>query len=318
MQKETEDEVSGDRIQEALDRFNRFGTWIRLQCTALLVFVAARLDLCPNFVRQNLRLLKNYKRGQADAPPDDLDALSLTDSESRWPLRPPSISVVSRSPLVRASVAAAEVSLRGSISVAASGAGGRGNLCVDRQCGRGSLSVSVGGNARKLSAVRSERDLLADIEEGPSQSQQSAVASVSVAVEADEQEESDSSQSQRPEAAKAQRRLTAVAEMSLSVLDGATAGGAAEVLERRSSVSFSQSQSHSSFVFDDRAEPDFGWDTDPPIHDAVVVYADDPDDCLPKSVNYPVHLIVLYGYIVHVYVQYSTSILIYQYRVGKI
>ena len=234
---------------------------------------------------------ENYKRGQADAPPDDLDELSLTDSESRWPLRPPSITVVSRSPLVRAAAAAAEVSLRGSISVAAScargSASGRGSVCVNvnRQCARWSLSVSVGGGARKLNAVRSKRDLLADIEEGPSQSQQSAVASVSIVVEADEQEESDSSQSRRPEVSEGQRKLSAVAEMSLSVLDGATAGGAAEVLERPLSVSLSQSQSHCSSVFDDRAEPDFGWDTDPPIHDAVVVYADNPDDCFPKSVN---------------------------------
>ena len=293
MQKETEDEASGDRIQEALDRFNRFGTWIRLQCTALLVFVAARLDLCPNFVRQNLRLLKNYKRGQEDAPPDDLDDLSLTDSESRWPLRPPSISVVSRSPLVRAAAAAAEVSVRGSISVAASGKGSECvnvNVNANRQCARGSLSVSIGRGDRKLSAVRSELDLLADIEERPSQSQPSAVA-----VEADEQEGSDSSQSRRAEVSEVQRKLSAVAEMSLSVLDGAKAGGAAtgaEVLERPSSASLSQSQSHCSSVFDDRAEPDFGWDTDPPIHDAVVIYADNPDDCFPKSVYLLLHLII--------------------------
>lgn len=289
---EAEDDASGDRIQEALDRFNRFGTWIRLQCTALFVFVAARLDLCPNFVRQNLRLLKNYKRNQSHMPIDDFDDLSLTDSESRWPLRPPSVSVVvGQSSLVRAAAAAAENSLRGSVCVAAAEAasrvrGGsvsasrRGSVCANRQCARGSLSLSGGGGgggggARRLSAVRSERDLLADIEEAPSTS---AVATVSIAVEMNEQENSSSSQSRRPEDREAHSWLSAGGGVD------AACGGAGDVIEKHSNVSFSQSQSQNSIAFDDRAEPDFGWDTDPPIHDVQVVYADDPDDCFPKSV----------------------------------
>ncbi len=68
---DSESETETSKIQEAFDRINRFCTWSKIQLSTTFVWIFMKLKICEKFVRQNQRLLKNFKQAPPSEPEND-------------------------------------------------------------------------------------------------------------------------------------------------------------------------------------------------------------------------------------------------------